>query len=79
MRAYELSKLSPVEELKNRLPQLKDHNYSTIDKLMKEISHKHGLDPHGKKLHIMFISKYGHSPDHWVKQIKNKLGEQDVE
>jgi hypothetical protein len=32
----------------------------------------------GKKLHDMFVQKYGHTPDTWIKKIKNKLAEQGV-
>lgn len=75
MRAYEL-KESAIEELKNRLPKLKSHTYDTIDDLMQDISVKHKIT--GKKLHDMFVHKYGHTPDTWIKKIKNKLGEEDV-
>jgi len=75
MRAYELEE-SAVEELKDRLPKLKLHNYDTIDRLMQHISIKHKIT--GKKLHDMFVRKYGHTPDTWVKKITNKLGEQGV-
>jgi len=75
MRAYELEE-SAVEELKDRLPKLKLHNYDTIDRLMQHISIKHKIT--GKKLHDMFVSKYGHTPDTWVKKITNKLSEDDI-
>jgi hypothetical protein len=75
MRAYELEE-SAVEELKDRLPKLKLHNYDTIDRLMQHISIKHKIT--GKKLHDMFVSKYGHTPDTWVKKITNRLGEEGL-
>lgn len=75
MRAYELEE-SAVDELKNRLPKLKRHSYDTIDHLMQNISVKHKIT--GKKLHDMFVKKYGHTPDTWIKKIKNKLGEQGM-
>jgi hypothetical protein len=75
MRAHELTE-SAVDELKNRLPKLKRHNYDTIDHLMQNISVKHKIT--GKKLHDMFVKKYGHTPDTWIKKIKNKLSEQGV-
>jgi thermostable 8-oxoguanine DNA glycosylase len=75
MRAYELEE-SAVEELKDRLPKLKLHNYDTIDRLMQNISIKHKIT--GKKLHDMFVSKYGHTPDTWVKKITNRLGEEGL-
>jgi len=75
MRAYELEE-SAVEELKDRLPKLKSHSYDTIDRLMNHVSTKHKIT--GKKLHDMFVRKYGHTPDTWIKKIKNKLAEQGV-
>ena len=75
MRAHELEE-SAVDELKNRLPKLKRHNYDTIDHLMQNISVKHKIT--GKKLHDLFVSKYGHTPDTWIKKIKNRLGEEGV-
>lgn len=75
MRAYELEE-SAVDELKNRLPKLKRHSYDTIDHLMQNISVKHKIT--GKRLHDLFVKKYGHTPDTWIKKIKNKLGEQGV-
>lgn len=75
MRAFELEE-SAVEELKNRLPKLKKHTYDTIDHLMKNISGKHKIT--GKKLHDMFVKKYGHTPDTWIKKYKKGLGEEGV-
>jgi hypothetical protein len=75
MRAYELEE-SAVEELKDRLPKLKSHSYDTIDRLMQHVSTKHKIT--GKKLHDMFVRKYGHTPDTWIKKITNRLGEQGV-
>ena len=75
MRAYELEE-SAVEELKDRLPKLKVHDYNTIDRLMNHVSSKHKIT--GKKLHDMFVRKYGHTPDTWIKKYKNKLGEEGV-
>jgi hypothetical protein len=75
MRAYELEE-SAVEELKNRLPKLKVHSYDTIDRLMNHVSAKHKIT--GKKLHDMFVRKYGHTPDTWIKKITNKLSEEGV-
>ena len=75
MRAYELEE-SAVEELKNRLPKLKRHNYTTIDRLMQNISAKHKIT--GKKLHDMFVRKYGHTPDTWIKKFKKKFNEGQV-
>jgi hypothetical protein len=75
MRAYELTE-SAVEELKDRLPKLKHHDYDTIDNLMQHVCTRHKIT--GKKLHDMFVRKYGHTPDTWIKKLKNKLAEQGV-
>ena len=75
MRAYELEE-SAVEELKDRLPKLKVHDYNTIDRLMNHVSSKHKIT--GKKLHDMFVRKYGHTPDAFIKKITNRLGEEGV-
>jgi hypothetical protein len=75
MRAYELEE-SAVEELKDRLPKLKRHTYDTIDNLMQHVCTRHKIT--GKKLHDMFVRKYGHTPDTWIKKYKNKLAEQGV-
>ena len=75
MRAYELEE-SAVEELKDRLPKLKRHDYDTIDNLMQHVCTRHKIT--GKKLHDMFVRKYGHTPDTWIKKYKNKLGEEDI-
>jgi len=73
MRYNEFIFESAATELADKLPSLKKHDYSTIDKLMKRISARHDID--GKKLHDMFVSKYGHTPDTWVKKIKNRMDE----
>lgn len=73
MRIENLLIETAVDELKNKLPKLHDHNYSTIDKLMKRISKDHHIT--GNKLHDLFVSKYGHTPDNWIKKYKNKLAE----
>lgn len=73
MRYTEFIFESAVTELADKLPSLKKHDYSTIDKLMKRISTRHDID--GKKLHDMFVSKYGHTPDTWVKKIKDRMTE----
>jgi len=75
MRAYELEE-SAVEELKDRLPKLKSHSYDTIDRLMQHVSSKHKIT--GKKLHDMFVQKYGHTPDTWIKKIKSRVSGQGL-
>ena len=64
---------SAVSDLAEKLPALKKYDYSTIDNLMKRISVRYNIS--GDELHDMFVSKYGHTPDTWVKKIKNRLGE----
>jgi hypothetical protein len=76
MRAHELEE-SAVDDLKNRLPKLKDKSYNNIDRLMQHVCTRHKIT--GKKLHDMFVSKYGHTPDTWVNKIANRLGEEEVE
>lgn len=73
MRIENLLIESAVEELKDKLPKLKIHNYDTIDELMQNISKDYRIT--GKKLHDLFVKKYGHTPDDWIKKYKNKLAE----
>ena len=70
MREHEFTTESAARELADTLPTLKRTDYDAIDSLMKRISIKHKIS--SKKLHNIFVSKYGHSPDHWVKQIKQR-------
>ncbi len=72
MRASELEE-SAADELKRKLPSLNKTDYSTIDHLMKRISKRFNIS--GKKLHDLFVSKYGETPDHWIKKYKDKLDE----
>lgn len=76
MRISDLDE-SAAEELKRELPSLKKTDYDTIDNLMKRISRRYKIT--GKKLHDMFVAKYHHTPDHWIKKYKEKLGENNVE
>jgi hypothetical protein len=73
MRANDFTTESAVDELKNKLPSLKNTSYDTIDELMQKISRRYKLT--GKKLHDLFVHKYGHTPDTWIKKIKNRLSE----
>jgi hypothetical protein len=77
MRAESFIQESAVRELADKLPTLKRTDYDAIDRLMKRVGIKHNVS--SKKLHNLFVSKYGHSPDHWVKRIKSRLGETDVD
>jgi hypothetical protein len=67
MRANEFLRESPESELAKKLPSLKKHDYDTIDRLMTKVSEKHGIT--GKKLHDLFVKKYGNTPDTWVKKL----------
>ena len=77
MRYNELLIESAARELAEKLPTLSHHTYNSIDKLMQHISAKHKIS--GKKLHDLFVHKYGHTPDIWIKKLKHKLGEEDVQ
>lgn len=76
MRAIEFYE-SAADELKRQLPSLKRTDYDTIDKLMRRIGKRYRIT--GRKLHDIFVSKYGESPDHWIKKYKNTLGENQSE
>lgn len=73
MRINQFLPESAVQELADKLPTLKRTDYDAIDELMKRISLKHNLQP--KKLHDLFVHKYGHNPDHWLKKIKGGIEE----
>jgi hypothetical protein len=77
MRAINFIQESAAKELADRLPTLKRTDYNAIDELMTHISVKHNISGH--KLHQLFVSKYGHTPDTWVKKIKqrNEANEND--
>jgi hypothetical protein len=77
MRATSFLLESAADELARKLPSLNKTDYDTIDRLMQRISRRHMIT--GKKLHDLFVSKYGHTPDHWVKKIKNRLSEVDAD
>lgn len=64
---------SAADELKRELPNLRKTDYNTIDRLMQRVSKRHRIT--GDKLHDMFVKKYKHTPDHWIKKYKQKLGE----
>ena len=64
---------SAADELKRKLPSLRKTDYDTIDNLMQRISKRHHIS--GDKLHDMFVRKYKHTPDHWIKKYREKLGE----
>lgn len=64
---------SAAEELKRELPSLRKTDYDTIDRLMQRISKRYRIS--GDKLHDIFVKKYKHTPDHWIKKYKKQLGE----
>ena len=76
MRYNEILQKSAAGELAEKLPTLHKYNYNSIDKLMQHISARHKIT--GKKLHDLFVHKYGHTPDVWIKKLKSKLGEEGV-
>lgn len=70
MRYKDFKISDPAKELANKLPSLKKTDYDTIDELMQKISKRHKIT--GKKLHDLFVHKYGHTPDIWIKKIKQR-------
>lgn len=68
---------SAVDDLADKLPALKKYDYSTIDNLMKRIGVRYNIN--GEKLHDLFVQKYGHTPDTWVKKLKDRLGEDELD
>ena len=77
MRYNEFIFESAASELAHKLPSLKQQDYSSIDKLMKRIGRRHDID--GTKLHDMFVSKYGHTPDTWIKKYSSSLEEESTD
>ena len=63
---------SAAMELAKRLPSLQKHDYTTIDKLMRQVASRHSIT--SKALHDLFVRKFKRSPDNWV---KGKLDEED--
>ncbi len=54
-----------VSELENRLLDLKDISYDSIDSLMRKIMKSHNVT--AKELHNAFKNKYKKTPDDWIK------------
>lgn len=77
MRAKEFHISDPIEELTKKLPSLRTLNYDTIDELMTKISKRHKISSH--KLHDMFVDKYGETPDHWAKKIRQRNEEEEID
>lgn len=74
MRFIEVLSESAANELAKKLPSLEKHDYTTIDRLMKNIAKKHRIT--GRALHDLFVKKYNRTPDKWI---TNKLDESDVD
>jgi hypothetical protein len=74
MRFIEVLSESAANELAKKLPSLEKHDYTTIDRLMKNIAKKHRIT--GRALHDLFVQKYNKTPDNWI---KNKLDENEVD
>ena len=70
MRYNQFKISDPVEDLANHLPKLSLTDYDTIDELMQKISRRYKIT--GEKLHDLFVHKYGHTPDVWIKKIKQR-------
>lgn len=65
---------SAALELAKRLPSLQKHDYTTIDKLMRQVASRHSIT--GKALHDLFVHKFKRSPDDWVKGKLDEEGDQ---
>jgi len=76
MRAEEFYETA-ASDLKDRLTAISKPDYNNIDQLMKRISSRYKIT--GKKLHDIFVSKYGETPDHWIKQYKANLEEESTD
>ena len=70
MRYNDFKISDPTDELAKRLVKIGPDDYNAVKKLMNRISISHQLS--SDKLHHMFISKYGHTPDTWVRKIKQR-------
>lgn len=57
---------NPTIELKNKLLKLTDISYDSIDKLMRNITKKHGIT--AKELHHSFVKKFKKTPDDWIRE-----------
>jgi len=66
-----------VTELENRLLNLKDISYDSIDNLMRKIMKSHNIT--AKELHNAFVNKYKKTPDDWIKGKMKKIHEDHKE
>jgi hypothetical protein len=73
MKSSEFIVESAARDLAKKLPSLAKHDYDTIDQMVKQVSHRHGITK--DELEGMFKSKYKLRPHSWLKK---KLGEDDV-
>jgi hypothetical protein len=62
-----------VDELRKRLPSLKKHNLTTIERLVKSISIKHKINQHA--LERLFSKKFDKTPSQWL---ASRLDEHDT-
>jgi hypothetical protein len=60
-----------VDQLANRLPELDQVNYETVDGLMKQICMATNSDP--EMLHKAFIRKYKLTPDAYAAKLKHDI------
>jgi hypothetical protein len=72
MRYNEFNISDPIDELSDRLVRLGrgPMDFNVIKHLIDRISVKHDMPT--EKLHHMFVKKYGHSPESWVRKIKQR-------
>lgn len=66
-----------VTELENKLLNLKDISYDSIDNLMRKIMKSHKVT--AKQLHNSFTNKYKKTPDDWIKGKMKKIHEDHKE
>jgi putative heme degradation protein len=72
MRYNEFNISDPIDDLADRLVKIGrgPTDFNVIKKLIDRVSVDHQLP--SRKLHNMFVTKYGHSPDTWVRKIKQR-------
>ncbi len=68
---------SAVKELENKLLNLHNISYDSIDNLMRKIMKTHNLT--AKELHNAFKNKYKKTPDDWIKEKMKKIQEDHKE
>lgn len=73
MKSTEFISESAVRDLAKKLPSLTKHDYSTIDQLVKQVSHRHDITK--DELESMFKAKYKYRPHSWLKKQLRHEGE----